>query len=194
MYLRTVRGEIRIPSLSRSSLAIRSSPHSTFSRAILRISSRSSFGIGGRPARDFIRQSSLQPARCQRIIVAGCTATNAPRQSKSLASTAKLTRVAASTRYGWIPRSMYRASCRILDAQGLGRPKQEQQPPEGVFDEKTCDPQEADHALMVPRLSAGAVIPARPSGMDYLRSTSVLAAELERLRNRSWLEVLLDEL
>jgi hypothetical protein len=93
-------------------LAIRSSPHSTFSRAILRISSRSSFGIGGRPTRDFIRQKSLQPARCQRIIVAGCTTTNAPRQSKSLASTTRLTRVAASIRCGWTPRSMYRASCR----------------------------------------------------------------------------------
>ena len=83
-YLRTVRGEIRIPSLSSSSLAIRSSPHSTFSRAILRISARSSFGIGGRPARDFIRQNNRQPARCQRIIVAGCTTTSALRQSNSL--------------------------------------------------------------------------------------------------------------
>jgi hypothetical protein len=42
----------------------------------------------------------------------------------------------------------------ILGAQGLGRSKQEQQPPEGVFDEKTCDPQEADHALIVPQRSA----------------------------------------
>jgi hypothetical protein len=109
-YLRTVRGEIRIPNLSSSSLAIRSSPHSTFSRAILRISSRS-IGIGGRPARDFIRQRSLQPARCQRIIVAGCTTTNAPRQSNSLARTAKLTRVAASTRRGWTPRRAGRHSC-----------------------------------------------------------------------------------
>ena len=36
----------------------------------------------------------------------------------------------------------------ILGAQGLGRPKQQQHPPEGVLDEKTCDPQEADHALI----------------------------------------------
>jgi hypothetical protein len=42
----------------------------------------------------------------------------------------------------------------ILGAQRLGRPKQEQQPPEGVFDEKTCDPKEADHALNVPQRSA----------------------------------------
>jgi hypothetical protein len=34
--------------------------------AATRISSRSSCGIGGRPARDFIRLNSLQPARCQR--------------------------------------------------------------------------------------------------------------------------------
>jgi hypothetical protein len=33
-----------------------------------RLRSRSSCGIGGRPARDFIRQSNLQPARCQRIM------------------------------------------------------------------------------------------------------------------------------
>jgi hypothetical protein len=32
----------------------------------------------------------------------------------------------------------------ILGAQRLGGPKQQQQPPEGIFDEKTCDPQEAD--------------------------------------------------
>jgi hypothetical protein len=41
----------------------------------------------------------------------------------------------------------------IFGAQGLGRPKQEQHPPEGVLDEKTCDHQGADHALMVPRRS-----------------------------------------
>jgi hypothetical protein len=33
----------------------------------------------------------------------------------------------------------------ILGAQGLVRPKQEHHPPEGVFDEKTCNPQDADH-------------------------------------------------
>jgi hypothetical protein len=73
--LRTVRGEIGIPNLSSSSLAMRSSPHSTFSRAIRRDQLGSSCGIGGRPARDFIRQNNLQPARCQRTIVAGCTTT-----------------------------------------------------------------------------------------------------------------------
>ena len=53
---------------------------------------------------------------------------------------------------------MYRASLRrkILGAQRLGRPKQEQHLPEGVFDEKTCDLQDVDHALLVPRRSAGA--------------------------------------
>ena len=42
----------------------------------------------------------------------------------------------------------------VLDAQGLGRPEQEQYPPQGVFDEKTRDSQDADHALIVPQRSA----------------------------------------
>jgi hypothetical protein len=142
MYLRTVRGETRTPSLSRSSLAIRSSPHSTFSRAILRISSRSSIGIGGRPDRDFIRQSSLQSARCQRIIVPGCTTTSAPRPDPVRSDTALDVK------------SQLPAQEEILGAQRLGRPKQQHHPPQGVLDEKTCDPQEADHALMVPWRSA----------------------------------------
>lgn len=50
MYLPTVRGETRIPSLTSSSFAIRSSPHTGFSEAILQISARSSAGIGGRPS------------------------------------------------------------------------------------------------------------------------------------------------
>jgi hypothetical protein len=41
------------------------------------------WGIGGRPGRDFRRQNSFQPARCQRIIVSGRTITSAPRQSYS---------------------------------------------------------------------------------------------------------------
>jgi hypothetical protein len=65
------RAAIRMPNFSSSSLAIRSSPHKRFSLAILRISARSSFGIGGRPGRDFMRHRSRQPARCQRIMVAG---------------------------------------------------------------------------------------------------------------------------
>jgi hypothetical protein len=38
MYFLTVRGETRIPSFTNSSLAVRSSPQSGFSVAILRIS------------------------------------------------------------------------------------------------------------------------------------------------------------
>ena len=111
MYLRTVRGETRIPSLSSSSFAIRSSPHNGFSVAILRIRLRSSSGIGGRPALHFQRQKIRQPSRCHRTTVDGLTLTTASRQSKSLENTAKLTRVAWSTRRGLIPRSIYRASC-----------------------------------------------------------------------------------
>ena len=69
MYLPTVRGETRMPSLISNSLAIRSSPHTGFSEAILRISARSSAGIGGRPSLHLNRQNNRHPARCQRMIV-----------------------------------------------------------------------------------------------------------------------------
>jgi len=93
MYLPTVLGDTRIPSLTNSSLAIRSSPHSGFSAAILRIRMRSSSGIGGRPALHFRRQKIRQPSRCQRTMVDGRTLTTASRQSKSLVNSARLTRV-----------------------------------------------------------------------------------------------------
>jgi hypothetical protein len=48
-YFHTVRGETRKPSLSNSSLAMRSLPHVGFSRAMRRMSARRSAGIGGRP-------------------------------------------------------------------------------------------------------------------------------------------------
>ena len=112
MYLRTVRGETRIFSFTSSSLAIRSSPHSGFSCAILRINARNSAGIGGRPALHLPRQKSCHPSRCQRIMVAGQTRTTASRQSKSLVNSARLIRVNASTLRGLTPRSKYLASCR----------------------------------------------------------------------------------
>jgi IS30 family transposase len=71
MYLRTVRGETLMPSLTSSSLAILSSPHSKLSRDISRIKRRSSAGIGGRPGFDFQCHRSRNPARCQRINVFG---------------------------------------------------------------------------------------------------------------------------
>jgi len=83
MYFPTARGEIRIPSFSNSSSAIRSCPHSGFSMAILRISRRSSTGIAGRPALFFHRQRIRQPIRCQRITVEGRTLTTASRHSKN---------------------------------------------------------------------------------------------------------------
>jgi hypothetical protein len=96
MYFRTVRGEICIPNFTNNSLAIRSSPHTGFSQAILRIDTRNSTGILGRPARDFHLQNKLQPVHCHRIIVFGSTTNSAPRHSKNLARIAKLIRVAAS--------------------------------------------------------------------------------------------------
>ena len=59
-----------------------------------------------------VARTTLHPARCQPIIVAGCTTTSALRQSNSLARTARLTRVAASTRRGRTPRSRNSANWR----------------------------------------------------------------------------------
>ena len=93
-------------------LAIRSSPHTGFSMAILRIRIRSSAGIRGRPGRHFHLHNSLQPARRHRIMVFVRTTNGASRHSKNPARMAKLIRVAESTLRGWIPRSLNSASCR----------------------------------------------------------------------------------
>ena len=85
MYFRTVRGDTRRPSLSSSSLAMRSWPHVGLSWAIWRMSACNSAGIRGRPGRDFQRQNSRNPWRCQRINVAGCTMAKAWRQSNQRA-------------------------------------------------------------------------------------------------------------
>ena len=88
MYLRTVRGEIQIPSLSNSSLAMRSSPQERLLKAISRISRLSSIGTGGRPGRDFQSQNRRNPAPCQPLKVFGVLFTRAslpakPRESGS---------------------------------------------------------------------------------------------------------------
>lgn len=88
------------------SLAMRSSPHVGFSLPIRRIRACTCFGIGGRPGRDFGRQNSLQPARCQRIIVSGRTTTRASCQSKNYDNTLNLIRVTESILRGRAPRSI----------------------------------------------------------------------------------------
>jgi hypothetical protein len=110
MYFRMVRGDTRRPSFSRSSLAMRSSPHEGFSRAIRRISVRSSTGRGGRPRRDVHRHHTRNPWRCQRIKVCGCTMVRACRQSNQRASTVIGRRVAVVARLGLTFRSWYNAS------------------------------------------------------------------------------------
>src|SRR5215813_3314218 len=64
-YLRTVRGDTSIPSFRYSSAATRICPQVGFSRAIRTINSRISRGRDGLPGRDFQRQKSLKPLRCQ---------------------------------------------------------------------------------------------------------------------------------
>jgi len=105
-YLPTVRGETRMPNFSDSSLAIRSSPHVGFSRAIRNTKSRRSFGSGGRPPlRDFHRQKILTAVRCHPTKVSGFTITNASRQSKNFASATIARRNDAVVRRGLIFRS-----------------------------------------------------------------------------------------
>ena len=124
MYFATVRGEIWIPSLIDSSLAIRSWPQIGLSAAILLISARRSGGITGLPGREFQRQNRRNPARCHRRNVRGVTLTRAPGQSKHFESNTRDTRVAASVRRGSTPRSRYIATClrrnRFSSATTLG--------------------------------------------------------------------------
>jgi hypothetical protein len=143
-----------MPNLSNNSLAIRSSPHSGFSLAILRISARSACGMGGRPGRDFSRQNNRQPARCQRSKVAGFTTTKAPRQGNSFDTTTKLT-----------PQE------NILGANRRSRTEQQHQPLEAVLDQTKCDPGEGDHALIVPQQSILGRQAELPSRSQFLRST-----------------------
>jgi hypothetical protein len=72
-YARTVRGETKIPNFAESSAAMRSSPQVGFSRTMRTISWRRASGIRGLPNRDFHRQNSLNPLRCQPMRVSGLT-------------------------------------------------------------------------------------------------------------------------
>jgi hypothetical protein len=108
MYFRTVRGDTRRPSLSRSSLAIRSCPHVGFSQAIRRIRACRSAGSGGRPDCDFRRQNRRNPWRGHRVKVCGCTMRKACRQSHQRESQTIAIRVAVIARRGLILRSSYR--------------------------------------------------------------------------------------
>jgi len=87
MYRRIVRGEIRIPIFSKSSLAMRSSPQVGLCVAISTINFRTLAGTLGRPLdRDFHFQNTRNPFQCQRINVSGLTTVRASRHSNNLAS------------------------------------------------------------------------------------------------------------
>jgi hypothetical protein len=112
MYLRTVRGETRIPSFTSSSEAMRSSPHERFAAAMSAINRRRSADNWGRPrGNDFHRQNSRKPFRCHRMSVSGLTTLRTRRQSISRDSARSVIRVASSARRGLIWRSRYNANC-----------------------------------------------------------------------------------
>jgi hypothetical protein len=84
MYLPTVRESTKTPSLSDSSSAMRPSPQLGFSLAMVRMSACKFLGRVGRPGpRDFQRQNSRKPARCQRTNVLGLTIASAPLQGNN---------------------------------------------------------------------------------------------------------------
>src|ERR1017187_6859123 len=83
MFLPTLVSPMSMPSLSNSPW-MRGAPQSGLSRHILRISSRTSLGTGGRPnrpRRTFQVQISRKPLRCQAMTVSGLTLTKEDRQS-----------------------------------------------------------------------------------------------------------------
>jgi hypothetical protein len=83
MYLLTLLSPMSMPSLSCSPW-IRGAPQEEFSRHILRIRSRTSREITGRPGwpcRTFQVQKRRKPLRCQAMTVSGSTMASAERQS-----------------------------------------------------------------------------------------------------------------
>ena len=110
IYRRTVRGETRMPSFTRSSAAIRSSPQVRLASAMVAFNARSSAGIAGRPGLlDFHRQNTLKPFRCQRRSVSGFTIVSRRRQSTKRDNATSTMRVASSSRRGFTCRSRYSA-------------------------------------------------------------------------------------
>jgi hypothetical protein len=87
--------------------------------------------------------------------VVGFTITSALRQSNRLASSARLTRVAASMRRGRAPRldvqRQLTAQEQVLGADGIGGTEQQPHPPNGVFYEPTRDQREGEHVCIVPQ-------------------------------------------
>src|SRR5882762_10199982 len=83
-YLLTLLSPMSMPSLS-SSPWMRGAPQPGFSRHILRIKSRTSREMTGRPGwprRTFQVQNKRKPARCQATTVSGLTMASAERQSR----------------------------------------------------------------------------------------------------------------
>src|SRR5215471_8972639 len=87
---------------TKKSAATRSSPQVGFSRTIRTLNRRRSFGIRGRPRRDFHRHHSLNPLRCQPMRVSGLTIIKASLQGKNRDHKTKEKRAAAVSLRGGI--------------------------------------------------------------------------------------------
>jgi hypothetical protein len=110
-FMRSVRmrcGETRMPSLTRSSAAIRPSPQVRFAAGHHRNQLLQVPWNRRRPgARDFQRHHNRNPWRCHRMSVCGFTTINTFRQSRNRDSATSVMRVASSARRGFARRSTY---------------------------------------------------------------------------------------
>ena len=102
IYLLTLLSPMSMPSLS-SSPWMRGAPQPEFSRHILRIRSRISREMTGRPGwprRTFQVQNRRKPARCQAKTVSGLTMARAGRQSRQMRDSQTHNRRSAGVNFG----------------------------------------------------------------------------------------------
>src|SRR5712691_6688834 len=102
MYLLTLLSPMSMPSLS-SSPWMRGAPQLGFSRHILRIRSRTSREMTGRPGwprRTFQVQNRRKPARCQATTVSGLTMARAERQSPQMRDSPTHNRRSSGVNFG----------------------------------------------------------------------------------------------
>ena len=119
MYLVTLLSAMLMPSLS-SSPWMRGAPQRGFSRHILRIRSRTSgemTGRPGRPPRTFQVQKRRKPERCHATTVSGLTMASAERQSRQRRERQIQNRRSAAVNFGRLRRTF---EARRFGAAGPG--------------------------------------------------------------------------
>src|SRR5207249_3849940 len=117
IYLLTLLCPMSMPSLS-SSPWMRGAPQPGFSRHILRIRSRTSLEMTGRPGfpqRTFQVQNKRKAARCQATTVSGLTMANAERQSRHRRDRQIHSRRSPAVNFGRFPADLWSTPARVND-------------------------------------------------------------------------------